>query len=109
MKKLIIDREKWRRGFDEDTYLLSRNGMCCLGFDALNEGLEESEIRDVYSANDVKVKINGITYKNQWWRGTKICRDLETVNDDTGISEDKRETKITKLFAKIGREVEFIN
>jgi len=31
------------------------------------------------------------------------------LNDRMAISEKERETEITKLFAKIGREVEFIN
>jgi len=110
MKTLIIDRKKWRRGHPGSTYLLSPDGMCCLGFDCINEGFSKDAIRGMAVPVALGVKINGIT---KMFRGklkrTKICDSLMATNDIIGISEQKRESKITSLFKKIGREVKFIN
>jgi len=110
MKKLVIDREKWQRGdMEGHTYLLNPQNrrMCCLGFDAINEGLSKSQINGVTEPEDLNVKINGITFKNL--KHTNVTLKLMHANDNTEISEEKREKKITSLFKKIGREVEFIN
>jgi len=113
MKKLIIDRKKWRRGFDDNTYLLSSSGMCCLGFDAISEGFSELDIKEVYEPAHLKIKIKGITKKSIRSIGglehTNIAHCLMHANDNMDMAEEKREKKITSLFKKIGREVEFIN
>jgi len=110
MKKLIIDRKRWRRGFEEYTYLLSSNGMCCLGFDAINEGFNKSDIYDRKEPGDLRKNIEGLTETFGGIPKTlPITRELMGANDDIRISEVERETQITKLFAKIGRDVEFIN
>ena len=111
MKKLIIDRKKWRRGFDDgETYLFAENGMCCLGFDAVNEGCSELEIKDFHEPSHLNKKIKGITKlgKDGDFENTKIAGYLMKANDEEDDTEDKREAKITKLFAKIGRAVELI-
>jgi len=113
MKKLIIDRKKWQHaGRNGDTLLLhpKNKRMCCLGFDALNEGLTEGQIIEFSRPEELEIKIPGITRREgTHFAETVMAYNLIEVNDDRKISEDTREAKITKLFAKIGREVEFIN
>jgi len=112
MKKLIIDREKWKRGTEGSTYLLhpENKSMCCLGFDALNEGFTEKQISGKTNPEDIEVKILGLTRMlDGKFCDTLMAGKLIRANDSLLISDEKREAKITKLFAKIGREVEFIN
>jgi len=112
MKTLIIDRKKWRRGHPGSTYLLSPDGMCCLGFDCINEGFSEEAIKGMSVPVELAVKIKGITKEyNGRLKRTKICTLLMETNDRVKclISEEKREKKTTSLFKKIGREVKFIN
>jgi len=112
MKKLIIDRKKWRRGHDDgNTYLLAENGMCCLGFDTINEGFSNSEIKDCFEPANLCKKIMGLTKPTQdgSFENTVIATRLMIINDSENYTEENREKKITKLFSKIGRKVEFIN
>lgn len=112
MKTLIIDRKKWRRGHPGDTFLLSPEGMCCLGFYCINEGFSESEIDNHHTPITLGVKIKGIIYQYEdYLRHTNTCDSLMATNDKPKsiITEEKRENKITSLFKKIGREVKFIN
>jgi len=86
--------------------------MCCLGFDAINEGFTETEIENVYEPCYLENKIEGITIKannDNYFINTQVSWDLMRANDDESCFEEEREEKITKLFAKIGRKVEFIN
>ena len=64
MKKITIDRSKWRRGGDTqedagETCLLNNEGfMCCLGFIALAEGFDEDEILCAGEPSDMKIAWN---------------------------------------------------
>ena len=82
MKKLIIDRKKWRRGFKNETRLLNENGMCCLGFDALNEGFTESDIRNLHYPSALHKKIKGITILEYVWKDTEIAQKLAYVREN---------------------------
>lgn len=64
MKKITIDRSKWRRGGDNqkdagETCLLNNEGfMCCLGFISLAEGFAEDEILGAGEPSDMKIAWN---------------------------------------------------
>lgn len=116
MKKLPINREKWNRGSSEDSGL--RNGagkMCCLGFDALNEGSTIEEINGAGMPSQLHIEIKGITIQRKLnpdlYIDTYIAKELATVNDNSQISDREREERIIELFAKVDppREVVFIN
>ena len=114
MKKLIIERKGWQRGKGgDDTKLLNAVGKCCLGFHALNEGFTEVEIRGEYFPEYLTRTLSGVTVKakndSHLLTTTPEGRQLAVTNDSRSLTETDREKQITKLFAKIGREVEFIN
>lgn len=98
--------------------------MCCLGFFALKQGLTRKEILHVGQpdgvftekclpaerASWVKRKFQGLVIgKVTDPRATRVCNKLMRVNDDTYISDTERESKLTRLFAKIGWKPRFIN
>lgn len=129
MKQLIIDRKRWLRGGDGGGYssYLFRDEdkkMCCLGFWCRSRGLSIDRIRDISSPIEV---LNNFDRKDQTKTKTKtisllsplltknadndnkICSLLMINNDNNKISEEERERRIGRDFAKIGIKVKFIN
>lgn len=119
MSKLVIDRQKWDRGrspsLDQPIALLSDSGMCCLGFFALSCGYTEEEITDIAAPSDLNNPSripDWMIYKNEifdTWEDSISCQNLMGINDDTKITDTKREELIRMEFAKNDVEVEFIN
>lgn len=132
--KLVIDRKKWGRGGPEGV-LLDRETkqMCCLGFLAKNNcGLPAKRIRGVGAPSDlgemrfksherqqVWDALSKPLKKPRWAISPKAddCVDepasnmeavLIRINDSTKITDKRREKLLTKEFAKIGVEVEFV-
>lgn len=128
--KLVIDRKRWQRGDSNLAALLhlQTGKMCCLGFFGLLCGYDEKDILGLADPADCVDNIG----KNKWpewaivrkersvkvdigeWE-TKIDLDntddieqLITANDDGGITDEVREAKITRIFARNGVEVEFV-
>lgn len=98
--------------------------MCCLGFFALKQGLERDEIRDVGQPDGVfmervlpplrapwiKRRLKGlVTGKVSWPKATRLCTDLMRVNDDETLSDAERESRLTRLFAKLGWKPRFVD
>jgi hypothetical protein len=117
--ELIIDRSKWIRGAaSDDTWLLrARDGhMCCLGFYALACGLTEDQIRNVPGPldafpNGISSDDNDNCFINtpgEWLLSDIDRARLISYNDDSHVSDQEREEKITKIFAKHGVTVKFV-
>lgn len=117
MQQFVIDRSKWRTGgadFDHKygrTLLLNSEGfMCCLGFfcnqienrttDELM-GVPDPAGLDDEGMSTILIGDNGF---NRPWVESVI-----TINDDDGLSRERREMKIHKLFKDNGYDVKFIN
>lgn len=114
--KLKINRKKWLRNDDTDSFLLRNRDakMCCLGFYALAKGLRRNQIRDCsspqYLENKYIPKMKNLVRKRyDEYENNKVCSRLMTWNDSVVITEKVREEKIKYWFKKIGVEVEFIN
>jgi hypothetical protein len=124
--ELIIDRSKWLRGegFYESYLLRPRDGkMCCLGFYSLACGLKEEQIRNVKSPRSlVSGDPSGANLLNDTCGSWLIYEDnvrtvyhsLDTAelmdhNDTRGESDSEREKWITKIFAKHGVTVRFVD
>jgi len=124
--KLVIKRKTWLRGAtggSGSSCLLDDKGrMCCLGFFGRARGLRPKEIRNVGTPSGVceyddkaVVKIFGPLVVLQEYKESEgyvedsdLADHLMTANDDEDISDKSRETKIKKLFAKIGVKVTFV-
>jgi hypothetical protein len=101
--------------------------MCCLGFYAEACGLDRKTIRSIATPlNAVKVTVgdesavdvnyNHVVRKSDVeWKtklvnssgNTATCRAMMEVNDNEGITDKVRETKLTALFKKLGIKVKF--
>lgn len=119
--KAIIDRKTWLRG-DKDSFLLrKRDGkMCCLGQLSLQCGLTQDDIihkgfLSKLSEMDKILKhpiLSQLVKEDRYctkYLGSTIARELMNVNDNVGICDDQRETKLIELFKEIDVEIEFIN
>lgn len=119
--KLTIDRDKWLRGTGDGALYLG-GAMCCLGFlgRACGIGVEDlygigcpSGLQDGQAKKHRKV---WELMNNSLETPRKVLDDLASdveaifiaINDSTLIGDKKRERLLTKEFAKIGVEVEFV-
>ena len=122
-RKIRIKRSKWLRGdpsdhFKDDqksyitTYMCDRDGrMCCLGFAAnqisgiaKKEMVELSEPADVYIRQSFLTNtIDGVAFNS------RLAVLAIEINDAQNITEEQRETELTKLFKKNGIELEFVD
>ena len=123
MKKLIIDRSKWRTGGgcnsknetgDGATKLLNKEGyMCCLGFACIQSGVPEDKMLDRGTPSSLADYIDWkdlyplIPHLIVSGVNTLFSAKAMALNDDQAIDSSERERRITKHFAEIGTEVEF--
>ena len=110
--KLTIERERWSRGVREHFRLKNPDGtMCCLGF-----------LGELCGVRQDLLKTDGIPrqeYSPDWpgWLFDELPGDygsshrlykMTMANDDTKISEEEREARVSAAFAEVGVEVEFV-
>lgn len=111
MKTLIISRRKWLRGDNGDASQLRVTGgkMCCLGFLGLACGLKKAQILDADSPETVDRSLWDKWSKGMITRGinSALCQEMMDTNDTMDLEEEFRETKLKKLFKRIGYKVEF--
>lgn len=119
MKTFIIKRSKWARGcMNGDSMMLNYQGnKCCLGFFAMSNGAKPDTLRnqpgprhvaeDHPKALKLRDRLSGLLLK----RGgnNRLCRQIMILNDDCAVKEGDRETKLTKMFAKIGWKPKFVD
>jgi hypothetical protein len=106
--KIIIDRDRWARGYkNHPAMLLNKNGnMCCLGFCAVQLfGFSPEEIRGKSTLYPwMEAKENKKTYETL----QKIQVEFMNVNDKPKIRDLDREKKLQNMFSKqLGIEVKF--
>jgi hypothetical protein len=119
--KLIIDRQKWLRGEGETKSSLLRGEdgkMCCLGFLGIECGIESERLQDVGAPEDIPRDANeslleiwkeaSFLFVDNIYRSMASVQLMET-NDDTSISDQERERRLSDIFSKHGVEVEFID
>ena len=116
VKEFTINRAKWGRGDSNEGYLLNdvSGKMCCLGFYAKACGLKNKDIigvTDPASYQSYFFEKNSGTWKTKLLkssRNTSTCNDLIIINDSMYITDEAREEKIIKKFARIGIKVKFV-
>lgn len=116
--KLIIPRSRWLRGEGSHHSYLLRDfdrKMCCVGLLAEACGIEESELLDVKSihvGHTGLVAGEAIAILERFVEPSSSLTpstgsQIYAENDAEDMSEAYREQALTKLFHKIGVEVEF--
>ena len=112
-KKFTIFRKNWARGDrDKPNLLLDKEGnMCCLGFAAESAGCSRKDLLNTAGPTGLlhreNIKITGLTYRGSNRSATQICISLICTNDNSFLSDEERENRITKLFKKLDVDVEF--
>jgi hypothetical protein len=119
---LVIDRKKWYRGLmpSRSELLRKEDGkMCCLGFMMKECGLQDHEIQGV--AYPLQLCLSGVPKYNEVFqklfhkmyndlidhdRDSQECTSLIATNDGE-MPEEKRESKLKKIFKSIGVNVLF--
>lgn len=83
--------------------------MCCLGFLGLACGLKKAQILDADSPETVDRSLWDKWSKGMITRGinSALCQEMMDTNDTMDLEEEFRETKLKKLFKRIGYKVEF--
>jgi len=116
-KTLVIQRKIWGRGETggalrkkvRDTFK-----HCCLGILALKQGCSVREIQgngspadltDKRSEKEVRAAFPKMISRSG--EDSAVAEEMMSVNDNTGISETDRETRLAKLFGKIGIKIKF--
>ncbi len=119
LTNLTISRRRWLRGTQYDSHLHSpqNHKQCCLGFYMRDLGFPLAEINGrgtpsdvvthLFEDSDCRVPVPGLVKKDN--RDTTLCCKLINVNDSDKITDEVREAKITKLFAKMGVKVKFVD
>lgn len=113
LRKFVVDRKKWLRGEGaDDSGLLVRGRMCCLGFVCQQCGIEDWRLIEnsmpsprwdglpdwlTPSAHD---------FEGAW---DSVLGCLARTNDARDLSGPKRELELQRLAALAGFEFEFIN
>jgi len=129
IKKFVIDRRYWLRGSRVNSCLINNSGnMCCLGFYAIACGLDKKTIRNLAcpqtavsaTKGDVVPNIHGkyvTRSSDSIWKtklvgsydvNTPTCQELMEIND-SNLSDEEKEKKITSNFKKLGIQVTFKN
>lgn len=131
MKKIIIDRSKWRTGGNKNgngnqtgngsTMLLNKDGfMCCLGFECIRLGRSLDDVIYKFSPSSINWgKDNHLVQRKtpegevceiySYIATTEFTNIAMGINDDPDMTSDVREQKIKEHFATANIEVEFIN
>lgn len=108
--KLIIYRDKWLRGEGTDTSCLLRSfdqKQCCIGFLCEALGVPREELVKYLASQSLARKFPSLP---NWLTniGSSDLFAAYNANDDVLLSDEDRENRITKIFARHGIEVDFV-
>lgn len=112
-KKFTVERSSWFRGKGSlKSKLMNRSGnKCCLGFYALECGLNEENIKGAPGPADVAIEgAKWSSFLLSFRRNTSpVCMRLMQINDDEFITDEKREKELKKVFENCGVAVRFVD
>jgi hypothetical protein len=122
MKKLIIDRSRWRTGGPIPSENITGRGstalqndigyMCCLGFWCQQAGVPQEIYRLTATPGrlyDHMENVGSIVPEliDSEGNNTALAQKLMGVNDDSYTTPEQKEERIIKELALLGMEVEF--
>ena len=107
--KLVINRGRWFRGERRGSRLRreSDGKMCCLGFHAIACGATPEQITEVAAPADFLLLQRGFVYGENKLSSQIIAEAIQ-LNDNVSLSDQEREQRLKRTFAKAGIEVEFV-
>jgi hypothetical protein len=103
--KFIVWRGKWLRGTKYEGCLLDSDGRrCCLGHLGRDVGIADGQI----FGEALPANVTSPLWPSQLSKGPGSLEwDAANINDDTEISDERREYLLTERFAREGIDVEF--
>lgn len=114
IKELVISRSIWLRGGPEGESKLLRttdNKMCCLGIYLEACGIAKDQLEDVETPANMdpgqEIPVWLLEDDLDPDDSSPVARELMMVNDDSNVSEEKREDFIASEFEKQGIKVTF--
>ena len=113
IKTLTIDRSKWacktnNEAREGGSWLCDKDGFkCCLGFLAVGCGASRSDIVDAATPEDSPHAIRWPKeFRTSLYANTALAGKAMSINDKEK-SNSRRESRLTKLFAKAGIKLRF--
>lgn len=125
MRQLVISESKWYRGKGDIASRLCRISdgmMCCLGFEAIANGLKPENIMNISFPSDIGSNRDepegyipaALPDSMKWLLEDPTAdhqsfeRTIGGVNDDISISDDERKATLRPLFAHGNVELVFV-
>lgn len=123
VKVFTIVRRNWSRGKGSvHSCMLNNKGQrCCLGFYAKACGIPDAKMKDktdpvsmiMTSPFDSTADILWKTFLIEGSNGKEDCADLTrhiiAMNDETRVTSERREKKLTKFFKRVGIKLLFVD
>lgn len=126
MKKLVIKRSKWLRGGKDGngaealSLLMNKDGhKCCLGFYVRACGYKKAlkgkacPDDEIQVPREAKWLLDSVDEQRHLrlkdYYNSNACNNLMMINDNEHFPQSERELKLTKLFAKQGITVIFVD
>ncbi len=111
----VVDRKTWYRGKGgEESKLLRADGTrCCIGFVGQQCGIADIKLRGIAevhgTSEDSRVAESWPTWIQDDSGVNDDIADAYAINDDEELSDVVREDKLSKLFAKHGDTIRFVD
>ena len=110
---LVIDKKFWIRGdgYEYSKLLRTSDGkMCCLGFLALECGLDEGRIENMETPTDVGK--NGSEFWDWLMEDNGLdsveCTRVVRINDNSHVSDSERMRELYDIFSEHEIDVTFV-
>lgn len=110
MATYTVSRKTWYRGRGRDeSRLLREDGTrCCIGFVGQQCGISDAVLlnRNAIGQSWQSGHIGGFP---AWMVKGQDIYDAYRENDDIGITDEERESRLQEIFAKHGDEIVFVD
>lgn len=110
--EVVVNCETWARGGKNGIAKLinDQHHLCCLGFECIQRGLKVKDIRDSSMPSLVASNLGfDIPEMTSGLRNTVLIQECAKVNDDPGISDIIRMSRLKGIFCNRGLRIRFIN
>lgn len=116
LKSFTVSRKTWLRGTGSSGSCLRNEDdcKCCLGFAAIEAGIELKNNDEIKSPEDLKEKdieifLIAFPFLISCHNDSDECIKFMEINDDDSTFDSEKEIKLTMLFAKNGVEIKFVD
>jgi hypothetical protein len=109
LDKLTINRTEWLRGEGSMYSYLRRASdqkKCCIGILLCALDVKEETLLSKHAVQDLFIKLPA---EQNWLNDRSKMESFYRQNDNTTITEEEREVRLTDLFAEQGIVVTFVD